>query len=124
MNTVDWQGQRTIKPDIEGRVGNEVEFESHSLQPFEHVIALALEVSLERLHLFEDFVGFQHWNGGFLEGNVRTAVEIAPTGPDRLDELLGSDDPGHSPPGKTEPLGETVDEQDIFKVSVTFGRHS
>jgi hypothetical protein len=36
----------------------------------------------------------------------------------RLDELLGTENPGHAPAGQAEALGQAVDDQDVVFVDV------
>ena len=83
-----------IQPDIERRIGNELDLKANLLQTAKDVVALVAEVPLERFHFLEHFVGLEHGNRRFLEGYVRSSVEVGSTGTDGADEGFGSNDPG------------------------------
>lgn len=62
-----------VKPDVERRDGRDVDLEPELLEAFEHVIALVLEVLLERDLLQENALGVQEGDGGKLETVGRTS---------------------------------------------------
>lgn len=95
QSIVDRLGQTPqIQPDIECRIRNKLDFKANLLQTAKDVIALGAEVPLERFHLLEHLVGLEHRNRRFLEGYVRSSVEVRAAGTDGADESFGSDDPG------------------------------
>ncbi len=67
--------------------------EAQPPQPIKDIVALGLEVALQRLHLRAYLVRFEHGDGGFLEGNVGAAVEVGAAAADGTDEFAGADDP-------------------------------
>ena len=83
-----------IQPDIECRIRNELNLEANLLQPAKDIIALVAEVPLERFHFLKHLVGLEHGNRRFLEGYVRSSVEVRAAGTDCADEGFGSNDPG------------------------------
>ena len=83
-----------IQPDIERRIRNEFDVKANFLQTAKDVITLVAEVPLERFHLLEHLVGLEHRNRRFLEGYVRSSVEVRSTGTNGADEGFGSNDPG------------------------------
>ena len=95
QSIVDRLGQTPqIQPDIECRIGNELDLKANLLQTAKDVVALGAEVPLERFHLLEYLVGLEHRNCRFLKGHVRSSVKIRAAGTDGADEGFGSDDPG------------------------------
>ena len=55
---------------------------------------------------------------GSKSGYVGSTVEIAATRPNGFDEFFGPNNPRNTPAGKAEPLGETVNDEDIIFVYV------
>lgn len=70
-----WQAAR-VQPDVEGAVRDMIvlEDEANLLQAAEDEVAFREEVFLEGFHLAQDLGGFEHGDGGFLEGDVSAAV--------------------------------------------------
>lgn len=62
--------------------------EAHLTKTTDDVVALRFEVLLQRFHFSEHFVRFKHGDCGFLEGNVRPAVQVGSAGADCFDEFL------------------------------------
>ena len=75
-------------------------------------------MGLQRFHLLEDVARLEHWDSGFLKGHVGAAVEVRAAATDCFDELLGTDDPGNSPAGEAETLGEAINEENVVFVNV------
>lgn len=106
-----------VQPDVKGRVGH-IGFEPNLSESAQYVVPLGLEVRLQRLHLSPHVVGFEHRDGRFLKRHVRAAIEIGATGADRADEFFRTDDPCDAPSRQSEPLRQTVQEQDVIVVHV------
>jgi hypothetical protein len=53
-----------------------------------------------------------------LEGDVGSAVEVAPARAQGRYEFFGADDPADAPAGKAEALGQAVDEDNVVGVDV------
>jgi len=51
-------------------------------------------------------------------GYVGSTVEVAAARPNGFDEFFGSNNPRNTPAGKAEPLGETVNDEDVIFVYV------
>lgn len=77
-----------IKPQVEGRVGDGLDVETHVCEAGDDVVALVAEMCLEGLHLCANLVGLEHGNGGFLEGHVGATVKVGTAGADGFDEFL------------------------------------
>lgn len=107
-----------VEPQIESRVRHVLDDEAHGAQTLHDVVTLVAEVVLQRLHLGADQAGLQHGHGRLLEGHVGTTVEVRTAGADRLNKLLGAQDPGDTPARETEALGQAVDDQDIVLVDI------
>lgn len=125
-----------VEPQVERRVRHELDGEAHVAQALHDVVALGAEVVLEGDHFLLHERGVEHGDGGFLEGDVGAAVEVAPAradamggelvgwlrgdgrGDERLDEFLGAEDPRDAPAGEAEALGEAVDNEDVVFVDV------
>lgn len=136
-----------VEPQVKGRVGHELDGEAHVAQALDHVVALVAEVALQGLHLGLDQAGLQHGDGRLLEGDVGATVKVGAARADavfflfvgrkgglvslahdiilrftgyllRLDEFLGAQDPGHTPTGKTEALGQTVNDEHVVIVDI------
>lgn len=45
-------------------------------------------MALESLHFSENLVGFEHGDGGLLEGDIGSSVKVGSTRADGLDEFL------------------------------------
>jgi len=73
---------------------------------------------LQSLHLLSHLVRLKHRDSGLLERDISTTIQITTTASNRLDELFWSHNPRDSPSWKSEPLGETIDDQDIVLVNV------
>lgn len=112
--------RRQVQPDVEGAVGRLLvaRRESDLAQPLQHVVALHLEVALQRLHLRLDLGGVQHRHRRLLERDVGAAVQVAAAGAERRDEFLGPHDPGHPPAGQAKPLRQSVDQDHVVLVDV------
>lgn len=114
---VDTLGQITeIKPKVEGGVWRVRELEAHLRQATEDVVSLFAEVVLQGFHLAADLVRFEHRDSGLLEGDVGTTVQVGTAGADGLDEFLGAQDPCYTPARETETLGQTVNDQNVWKI--------
>lgn len=79
-----------IKPQVESRIRHRFNVEAHLTQTADNVVTLLLEVLLQSLHFGAHLVWLEHGDRGFLEGNVRTTVQVGATGPDCFDEFLFS----------------------------------
>jgi hypothetical protein len=77
-----------IKPEVEGGVRDVLDVETHPSETLNHIVSLVLEVTLEGFHFCEDLAGFEHRDGGFLEGDVGSTVKVGTTGSDGFDEFL------------------------------------
>lgn len=74
---IDLLGQTPqIQPDVESRIRHILDLEAHLLQPPEDIVALHLEVRLQRFHFVQHLRGLEHVNGGFLERHIGAAVEV------------------------------------------------
>lgn len=107
-----------VEPEVKGRVGHRLDVEAHLAETVNHVVTLGAEVALERLHLAEDEAGLQHGDSGLLERHVGATVQVRTTAANGLDELLGTNDPGNTPSGQTEALGQTVNNKDVVLVDI------
>lgn len=99
-------------------VGNEMELESHLLEPPDDIVPLHLEVGLQAHHLLPHLRRLQHAHSSFLERHVTASVQVATARPNGLDELLGAQDPGHSPARQAESLSQPVDDENIVVINV------
>ena len=77
-----------IKPEIESGIWHSLDGEAHLTETADYIVALHSEVGLKGFHLSSDFVGFEHRDRRFLEGDVRAAVEVGSTGADSFYEFL------------------------------------
>lgn len=107
-----------VQPNVEGRVWHPLDVETDLLQAAQNIISLRFEVPLERLHLMEHFVGFEHGNGGFLKWDIGTAVQVGAARANRADVFLGTNHPGDAPSGEAEPFRQAIDEQNVIFVHV------
>jgi len=69
-----------VEPQVKGRVGDLPDDEAHVAQPLDYVIALVAEVVLQGDHFLLDEGRLEHGDGGFLEGDVGSAVEVGAAG--------------------------------------------
>lgn len=106
--------RRQVQPQVEGGVRDKRDLEAHFSQSTNNIVSLFAEVVLQGTHFVLDFSGLKHRDSSLLEGDVGASIEVRSTRADSLDELLGSNDPGDSPTGKTEALCQTVNDQDIW----------
>lgn len=107
-----------VKPQVESTVGHIANVEAHLTEAVNHVVALLPEVLLQGGHFLADQGRLKHGDRGLLEGCVGAAIQVRTAGADGFDELLGAQDPGDTPAGQAEALGETVDDEDIVFVYV------
>jgi hypothetical protein len=107
-----------VQPQVEGRVWDVFNDKSHFAESTDDVVSLVAEVALQMGHLDLDQVRLQHGNGGFLQGVNSTAVKVATARSDSADVLLGAKDPSNTPSGKSEALGETVNDEDVVLVDI------
>lgn len=109
-----------IEPDVERAVGNGLiaHAEADLVQSLEDVVTLHLEVALKSLHFVLDLLRFEHGDSGLLEGYVGATVEVAARRAQRLDEVLGPDNPSNTPTGQSEPLGQAVHDDHVVEIDV------
>lgn len=109
---------REIEPDVKGTVGHKGELEADLLKATDDKVALGTEVHLERAHLVAYPGRLKHLDSSLLEGHIAPAVEVGAARADGLYELLGAKNPGYTPAGETETLGQTVNDEHIVGVNV------
>jgi hypothetical protein len=77
-----------IKPEVECGIGNGLDMETHTTETFNDIVSLVTEMTLESLHFCENLVGLEHGDGGFLERNVSSSIEVRTARSDGFDEFL------------------------------------
>ena len=99
-----------VEPDVEGAVGDVavVEDEADGAQAAEDEVPLGAEVRLQGAHLAQDGAGFEHRDGGFLEGDVGAPVQVRAAAADGFDEFFGAHDPRDAPAREAEAFGEAL----------------
>lgn len=94
---IDFFRQATqVEPDVERRVRDMIDLESHIEKPPYHVIPLVAEMGLQCLHFVPHLCWFEHGDSCFLKWNVCPAVKIRSTRSNRFDELFWAQDPGYA----------------------------
>ena len=107
-----------VEPEVESRVGHELDAETDFAKAADDEIALIHEVALQSLHLGLYQSRLEHRDGRLLERNVGAAIEVGATAANGLDKLLGTQDPSYAPAGQAEALGQAVNDEDVIYVDV------
>jgi len=64
-----------VEPDVEGRLGRDVDVEAKFMETLENVVALHLEVLLKSEPFYTDVLGIQEGNSRELQGMAGTTVQ-------------------------------------------------
>lgn len=99
-----------IEPDVERADGRDVALEAQLLEALKNVVALLLEVPLERKLLLLNVLGIQQGDSGQLKRMVRATVEERAGLRERRDEVHWSNYPADTPARKA-PVLSTANEK-------------
>ena len=90
-----------VEPDVERRARGHAHLEAHLPQPTEHVVALVVEVLLERELLLVHARGVEQWDRRELQRVVGATVEEGARLRERGDQVPRPDHPADAPTWET-----------------------
>lgn len=112
-----WEG-RKVKPNVERCAGRHLDGKTHGLEAREHVVALLAEVRLQRDLVLLHTCRVQERQRHDLHRVRGAAVEEAARLTDGRDQVLGAEDPAHTPARETEALCQSIDDHHRVLVHV------
>ena len=115
-----------VQPHIERRLRRDRNLQPKSFQALQHMVALMLEVPLERNLLLVGVHRIKERDSRKLKGMVRATVEERAGLRERGDEVRGTDDPANTEAGQAPVLREPIDDDDrvlVHVVDVGSGGH-
>ena len=107
-----------VQPHVERRLWRDRNLQPKPFEALQHVVALVLEVPLERNLFLVRVHRIKERDSRELQGMVRTAVKERAGLRERGDEVRGADDPADAEAGQAPVLREPVHDDDRVLVHV------
>jgi hypothetical protein len=109
---------RQVRPNVKGRSRDPLDSNTENGQFFQHKISLLAKMALQGPRIAPNEVELHQGQGETLQRRIGTAVQIASSRTQHVDNLLGSNDPAHAETGTAPVLGQSIDNENGVSIDI------